>query len=281
MTGTERGLFLKLFNRSGYVLDFSTPDFDIFTMEKVGIALCAHYKLSKGRSLNEYIQKNPNNLADKLLFDLLDYYENSYSAFKQETQENEKSTYSFFTTQDYSELYVKCKKIAERYGDSFAKDSISPIREAFSSDYINKQLDIMLANQTSNPTEAIGKAKELIESCCKAILEVNHQEYDPKSDITALSVQTRKFLKIMPEDINVSLKGHDAMKKLLGSLGQIVHGMAELRNDYGSGHGKSPEYKGLEERHAKLAVGASITLVNFLWDSHLRMSTNKSDYQNV
>ena len=39
-----------------------------------------------------------------------------------------------------------------------------------SSEYINKQMSIMLENQSTNPTEAIGKAKELIESCCKTIL---------------------------------------------------------------------------------------------------------------
>ena len=31
-------------------------------------------------------------------------------------------------------------------------------------------MSIMLENQSNNPTEAIGKAKELIESCCKTIL---------------------------------------------------------------------------------------------------------------
>lgn len=78
MNNTEKVLFLKLFNRGGYVLDFSTADFDTFTMESVGVA---------------------------------------------------------------------------------------------SSEYINKQMCIMLENQSTNPTEAIGKAKELIESCCKTILE--------------------------------------------------------------------------------------------------------------
>lgn len=28
MTNMEKGAFLKLFNRGGYVLDFTTPDFD-------------------------------------------------------------------------------------------------------------------------------------------------------------------------------------------------------------------------------------------------------------
>ena len=34
-------------------------------------------------------------------------------------------------------------------------------------------MSIMLENQSTNPTEAIGKAKELIESCCETILERN------------------------------------------------------------------------------------------------------------
>ena len=31
--------------------------------------------------------------------------------------------------------------------------------------------------QSENPTEAIGKSKELIESCCKTILEYNKEFY--------------------------------------------------------------------------------------------------------
>lgn len=43
---------------------------------------------------------------------------------------------------------------------------------------------------------------------------------------------------------------------------------AEIRNPYGSGHGKSAAFTGLETRHAKLAVGCSITFVTFLWDTY-------------
>lgn len=43
-----------------------------------------------------------------------------------------------------------------------------------------------------------------------------------------------------------------------------------VNTNYGSGHGKPASYKGLEERHAKLAVGSSITLVEFLWCTHER-----------
>ena len=36
MTAIERAAFLKLFNNRGYVLNFSTNDFNIFTTESVG-----------------------------------------------------------------------------------------------------------------------------------------------------------------------------------------------------------------------------------------------------
>lgn len=51
----EIGAFLKLFNRGGYVLDFSTNDFDVFTLDSVGVAVCDKYEMSKGKSLTAYI----------------------------------------------------------------------------------------------------------------------------------------------------------------------------------------------------------------------------------
>ena len=58
------------------------------------------------------------------------------------------------------------------------------------------------------------------------------------------------------------------VKAILGNLHGVAGNIAELRNAYGSGYGKSASYKGLIVRHAKLAVGSSITLVNYLWDTY-------------
>ncbi len=70
----EKGIFIKLFNRSGYVLNFSTNDFDVFTMESIGVPLCETYGKSKGKSLISYISEASENDTLKLLKDLLDYY---------------------------------------------------------------------------------------------------------------------------------------------------------------------------------------------------------------
>lgn len=75
MTEIEKGLFLRLFNRGGYVLNFTTSSFDTFTKSSIGVALCAHYGLSKGRSLTKYIEEESDAYGTKLLCDLFDYYE--------------------------------------------------------------------------------------------------------------------------------------------------------------------------------------------------------------
>ncbi|WZL81836.1 abortive infection family protein [Vallitaleaceae bacterium 9-2] len=259
ITQIEKGIFMKLFNRSGYVLDFSTNDFDVFTLESVGIALCETYKQSKGKSLMAYISEAAEDDIIKLLKDLLEYYEAHFE-------------YEIENDDDYSKVYKRCKDIMERL--LYNKSPLTPVavnlKEKFSSEYLSTQIDLMLKMQSENPTEAIGKTKELVESCCKTILDENEIEWDKNWDVGQLTGETVKLLKLMPKDIPDTAPAANEMKAILGNLRGIATNLAALRNPYGSGHGKSATYKGLEERHAKLAVGSSITLVSFLWDTHER-----------
>lgn len=273
MNKIEIGVFLKLFIRGGFVLDFSTADFDAFTMDSVGIAVCNKYGLSKGKSLVKFISESSEENANKLLLDLLRYYENLYRDFKKERDTRMTPINTWGTSVDYGEYYRKCKEIANRLeSNKFSTFAAQSVKEAFSSEYINKQMSIMLENQSTNPTEAIGKAKELVESCCTTILERSGVIPQKDWDFDRLVKETRVLLKIMPENIPDDVSEAKAMKKILGSFSTIVNNMAQLRNTYGSGHGKSANYKGLQERHAKLAIGSSVTLVNFLWDSYERQN---------
>lgn len=65
------------------------------------------------------------------------------------------------------------------------------------------------------------------------------------------------------------LIGADALKKILGSLSTITQGVAELRNKYGTGHGKVDHTIMLQPRHARLVAGSTSTLVHFLFETHL------------
>jgi AbiJ N-terminal domain 3/Abortive infection C-terminus len=59
-----------------------------------------------------------------------------------------------------------------------------------------------------------------------------------------------------------------SVRRLLGNLAQIVQALAELRNAYGTGHGKGLGQTQLAPRHAALAVNASVTLATFLFQTH-------------
>ena len=284
MTNIEKGYFLRLFNRSGNIPGFNVNEFNAFTMGSIGRPLCEYYGLSKGKSLTRFIYEEGDVETTKLLLDLLAHYEENYPYFHHETGYGDENELAPIWGQinnskepEYKKLYEKCKEVANRIAsdDQFTHEAVKNIQEAFSSEYIDKQIHLMMSMMNENPTEAIGKAKELIESCCKAILEENAQQYDKNWDVPKLVGTTMDYLKITPNHINEEVKEAKSIKSILGSLRAIATGISELRNSYGSGHGKSPNYKGLEDRHARLAVGASFTLVQFLWDSHKRVKSQQ------
>jgi hypothetical protein len=80
--------------------------------------------------------------------------------------------------------------------------------------------------------------------------------------------ETTKLLKLTPEDIPNETKASSSIKQILGSLSSVVQGIGEIRNEYGSGHGKEGKFKGLQPRHAKLAVGSASTLAIYLLETH-------------
>lgn len=262
----EIGAFEELLCFSaGYVLDFSTDKFDTFTYESIGIALCDKYRLSKWKSLAAFLyDKTTTEIsAAKLLEELLDYYYMKYGQF---SDDERKKT-----------LYKQCREIVKRLTDKNSVTSFQTekIKETFDSEYINKQIEQMNKSINTHPDDAIGKAKELLESCCKTILKEKGVAINRTWDVIQLNKETCKILKLTPDNIADSTKAGNTIKAILGSLSCISHGMAELRNHYGTGHGKDAKYKGLTSRHALLAVGAAVTAINFLWDTHKEQKNKK------
>lgn len=130
-------------------------------------------------------------------------------------------------------------------------------------------IDRINASIETDPSLAIGSTKELIEATLKTILNGYKEDYDEKKDdIPKLLKQVQKLLELAPEEVDNAKKGADIIKKILNNLSSVAVGIAELRNLYGSGHGRGQQPKGLTARHAKLVVGAGTTLCSFLLETY-------------
>ena len=115
----------------------------------------------------------------------------------------------------------------------------------------------------ADPEAAIGSMKDLLESVMKCILDAHGESVSNKEDLQDLLKRTQKILKLDPNEIGEKAKGKKSIKRTLSSLGQVIVGIFELRNLYGTGHGRTRR-SSVTPRHARLVVNAGATLAVFL-----------------
>jgi hypothetical protein len=155
-----------------------------------------------------------------------------------------------------------------RSGSKPALEQIAVAAGALDLPELQRQVTRLQNAAESDPALAIGTAKELVETVCKTILEQRNVDFPDDADIGLLVKETRKALGLIPESVPSAAKGAETVRRLLSNLGNVAQGLGELRNLYGTGHGKSGASRGLSPRHARLAVGAAATLATFLLETH-------------
>lgn len=143
------------------------------------------------------------------------------------------------------------------------------IAAGFDAAHIHEQIQRIEASIDTDPSLAIGTAKELVESCFKTILTERGVAFAKTDDLPQLGKKVMKELKLVPDDVPDAAKGADTIRRMLSNMATIVQGIAEIRSLYGTGHGKDGRVKGLSPRHARLAVGSASTLVTFIFQTHL------------
>jgi tetratricopeptide (TPR) repeat protein len=134
-------------------------------------------------------------------------------------------------------------------------------------DHFQEYIERIKKSVDVDPGLAIGSTKELIEAALKTILKELNVPFEKEDDIPKLLKLVQKSLDLVPDDVDDAKKGSDIIKVLLSNLGQVVIKIAELRNLYGTGHGKESKRKGLNDRHARLTVGAGVALATFLLET--------------
>lgn len=119
-----------------------------------------------------------------------------------------------------------------------------------------------------DPAQAIGSAKELLETVLKAILELHGTGPETKVDVPKLLKDASVKLGLDPKGLRGDEPGAEQRRKTLGALGQLVTGIAELRNaGFGTGHGVSQRPE-LDVATARLAVAAAVAAATFYLEAH-------------
>lgn len=246
--------FINLLFRDGAILDFKPEVFEQFTLQCVGERLSIVYNCRNLRSCRQFLMMESEEKVIKLLLAFYNYYVNNNKF----SSEAERKGY-------YSNLYHKCKKVIEKIGYSslVKRKHLNEIDKSFSSQYVTEAINLMLDMEDKNPAESINKAKELIETCCKTILDEKSIEYSKELKVHQLAKKTIEA--IMPNEFNdLSDSTKQAIKMILGALGTITHGTAQLRNEIGTGHGKSANFSKVNPMFARLASGAAETFISFI-----------------
>lgn len=134
---------------------------------------------------------------------------------------------------------------------------------------IREGLDrITRAIDDGDPAQAIGSAKELVESTAKLVLREQRLPVNDRDDLPQLIYQAQLALMVYPSNAPDGPDGSDAVKKILGGAITITTGLAELRNrGFGTGHGPVGPRVGLGSRHAHLAVSAARLWCEFVLDT--------------
>lgn len=241
---TEISYFLRLFIRNGYVLDFSTNNFDIFTTSSIEIPLCEKYELSKGKSLAAFCNEGSNDKVQKLLFDLLEHYEVHY---KHRTSEEKNKG-----------LFEKCLAIRDRELKNIQihvpaitcvnVEYISNISKRAINDIENGEFD-----------SAITKARTLLEEVFCNVIEAKNEIPSTNGNIKELYKQVKNLYNMHQDkdnDVRINI--------LLSGFEKILTSISEMRNNVSDSHGVGQKRLSIKDYHARLYVNSAITMAEFI-----------------
>lgn len=148
-------------------------------------------------------------------------------------------------------------------GSSHQVENKTEIKKYLNTEYVNKKIDSM-NESISNDTElAIGMAKEFIETVCKSILKKHNKTIDKNWNLGQLIKNTYNILDFKPQEANNPQKAENCIIQVLKGTTTMINGITELRNAYGTGHGKEADFVTLESKYARLIVGMVSELVIF------------------
>jgi hypothetical protein len=127
---------------------------------------------------------------------------------------------------------------------------------------VGAEFDRALATLERDPPAAVTAACAIVESLCKVYIAENHLTLPTEQSIRPLWKIVQEHLGLGPRSAATA-----DLRQILGGLATVLNGVGDLRTHAGTAHGRGHEKFPVEPRHARLAVHAAHTLVNFVLET--------------
>jgi hypothetical protein len=191
-------------------------------------------------------------------------------AIKLATQYNDQLRQDGWELVEVERIAGRPRFVARRVGLA-GRRSVSraqTVADALDAGWMQKEIERLEVAVEGDPSLAIGTAKDLVETCCKSILTRQGHTISKNATLPELTKLLTKELRLVPEGISDEAKGAETIRLLLRNLTTITQYLSEIRSLYGSGHGRDGKHRGLEPRHARLAVGAAVSFIDFVSETY-------------
>lgn len=138
---------------------------------------------------------------------------------------------------------------------------------------LHEHLQRIKDSLTRDPASAIASSKELLESLFKLILNQENVEFARSDELPTLYKKVGETLNVNAESVPASARASQTIQKLLRTLATTVQSIAELRNEIGTGHGRTAPSIATET-HARLALNGTVAVAEFLLGTLHQRRTN-------
>jgi hypothetical protein len=95
------------------------------------------------------------------------------------------------------------------------------VADALDAGWMAKEIERLEQAVDRDPALAIGTAKELVESCCKSLLNKRGVPFTKSEDLGELTKKVTKELQLVPEGITDETKGADNIRLILRNLRKV------------------------------------------------------------
>lgn len=156
----------------------------------------------------------------------------------------------------YTFRLTACRELIESHPDSLV---------------IREQVEALENALPDSPGIAVSFCRAIIETTCKTILADRGQTPDNAWEARKLISETAKYLNLgIRDDGRVDAKLRSGAGKLVRGVDNIIDGVVEIRNAYGSAaHGADAYAPMLDARYAEILARATDAVVGLLFRTHL------------